>query len=243
MADAAESNVARQAITPQEQPINTIDLMSRPVPMTADGRDLGSRLEGNGDPEDLISSALGGDEAALDPDLDLDLSAINMLRQRVAELRERVAAKQATEGSAGFAAPSDARKALVSHIKHLKAERQKIENERRVVEREITQRKLLLAADDKAKEDNQRLAEQAERLVARAETGDFDNEQPNENNAKGKRRAKEDGIEVQAEEEEEAVSGVERALLHIRGWLDQAHKSWKEVSCTGLHSLLILATD
>lgn len=155
----------------------------------------------------------------------LDLEVLGSLAAEVRSLKAQLAAKRAQMAAdAASGAPSTAdvdnadvateRAALSALIDHLRESRDAADMERQVLEREIAERRAISKA-------------LSTRAQAQAQT-------PEQQGEEGAAEA-ESNKDVLREIEEEIRrnrqgAGVERALVEVRSWIDEAIKDWKKVS-------------
>jgi len=170
----------------------TIDLgPGMSVDLDSDGRQSGNGVEGSGDLEDLVVNGngdnTGGHNASeLDAELGFSMSSLEPLQAELTELRRRLRERNANRGQPPPSADDDEKAALISHVRFLKEENERIESQKQTLQREIAKRKVLLARKERPSEDES--------------------------------------------EELDTGVGVERALLEVRGWLDEALQGWSSVS-------------
>jgi hypothetical protein len=133
-------------------------------------------------------------------ELGLDIPLLSSLHRQIVSLRAQVAEKEHANGSTGEEASSASkqvrteRNSLIALIAHLKEEREKIDRESALLEREIKQKKVLIGME---------------------------------------------GAEESKEVKEDDAVAVERALIEVRSWLDDALKGWQDVSLALLQVMLI----
>ncbi len=189
-------------------------------------------------------------------ELGLDLPRLAALHRQITLLRAQVAAYEtqahthaAAAAAASGAHPADGattskavnkqirteRTSLVAQIAQLKEEREAIERENALLEREVRRRKLVGAVDGVG-------AGSAAGGVGAAGAGASPTTAPAVSTATA------NGAAAPATTEEVAPApadgsniGVERALMEVRSWLDDALKGWSEVGPDGVvgqHSLI-----
>lgn len=160
----------------------------------------------------------------------LDLDTLGALATEIQSLKAQIAAKRAqiaASGSPGNASAhndEDAaavaeRAALTALIDHLRESRDTADMERQVLEREIAERRAISKA----------LSTRAQAQQAQAQTGQ---QHDGEN---GETTSADPNKDIVREIEEEIRknrqgAGVERALIEVRTWIDEAIQGWKKVS-------------
>lgn len=194
--------------------------------------------------------------------LDTMRQRIDTLKSQIAAKKlaksQRQSQSHALGGESSYSSFYDAEKSsLLAHIKWLKGQREEIEMEKRAVRREIEGRRVGLegrrvlrrkrgqeAGVGDGENEDQNTGTGAATGVA---DGDINMDPTTASDdpavkklAKDVQKAKDD--EVRKGEEEAAIarimevagvgSGVERALLEVRGWLDGAVRGWRRVRCT-----------
>lgn len=151
----------------------------------------------------------------------MDLSVLSTLREQLDSARREVADLETRLGhsSTSDLAPlveektrtatlAEEKDALMHFIKSLKRDREAVEMERGVLERELLARRALLAGTPEAEAGTAEQAVDKEQTPVGAEGGK-------------KHPGGEPGRDT----------GVERALMDVRRWLDDALTSWQKVRC------------
>ena len=200
------------------------------VDLDLSGRQVGRDAEGTEDPEDMVvngNNDLGPDPSPTVPSTDqqegqvapktgvegelgLDMTRLRVLQEELEGLRRRLAARSASQSAEGVDT------ALVSND-NLAGVREQGTGD----EDDADERTALLAHVRFLKEENERVGRQRKTLEREIEKRKI-------LLASRTRDSDEDGPATSTELEDGV--GVERALLEVRGWLDDALKTWSAVS-------------